>query len=61
MSTYKPKGKLGSGARFKALSEALGERGGVKDPKALAAYIGAKKFSRKRMTKMAVAGKKRAS
>lgn len=52
------KPKLGSGERFKALSHELGERKGVHDPKALAAYIGRKKFGAKKMAKMAAHGRK---
>lgn len=51
--------KLGSGARFSALTQQLAGRPGVRDPKALAAAIGAKKYTRKRMQKMAAAGRKR--
>jgi hypothetical protein len=51
------KPKLGSGARFSALTQQLAAKG-VRDPKALAAVIGAKKYGRKRMQKMAAAGKK---
>lgn len=39
-----PKGKLGSGTRFAALSKKLGERKGVKDAGALAAFIGRRKY-----------------
>lgn len=55
------KPKLGSGQRFSALTHQLAGRPGVENPKALAAYIGAKKYSRKRMQKMAAAGRKRAA
>jgi len=48
---------LGSGARFSALTQQLAARG-ARNPKALAAYIGAKKYGRKKMSKMAAAGKK---
>lgn len=47
--------KLGSGARFKALTKKLSAKG-VKDPKA--ASIGRKKFGAEKMTKMAAKGKK---
>ncbi len=50
---------LGSGARFSALTAQLSQRG-VRDPKALAAYIGRKKFSKQRFQAMAAAGRKRA-
>ena len=53
-----PKPKLGSGKRFKALSGKL-KQGGAKDPKALAAYIGRKKYGSGKMARMAAAGEKR--
>lgn len=56
---YKPKGKLGSGVRFKALSAKLGRRKGVEDPDALAAYIGRKKYGKKKMASMSAKGRKR--
>lgn len=52
------KTKLGSGARFAALTHKLEGRKGVKNPKALAAYIGRKKYGAKRMSKMAAAGRR---
>ena len=61
MSGYKPKGKLGSGARFKALSKALGKKKGVENPEALAAYIGRKKLTKSRFQKLATKGRKQAS
>jgi hypothetical protein len=45
----KPKPKLGSGARFAALKDKLGDRKGVKDPGALAAFIGRKKYGNAKM------------
>jgi len=50
------KPKLGSGERFKELSAKLAKRG-VKDPGALAAYIGRKKFGKARFQKLAAKGK----
>jgi hypothetical protein len=47
---------LGSGARFSALTQKLADEG-AKDPKALAASIGRKKFGKKRFQKMAAEGK----
>lgn len=47
---------LGSGERFKALSKELRQRG-VKDPDALAASIGRKKYGKAKMAKMAAAGR----
>lgn len=48
---------LGTGQRFKDLTEKLATKG-AKDPKALAAYIGRKKYGAGKMTAMAKAGKK---
>ena len=55
----KRKPKLGSGARFKKLTSKL-KRGGAKNPKALAAWIGRKKYGKK-MASMAKKGRKRKS
>ena len=52
------KAKLGSGARFKSLSKKLRKKG-VRDPDALTASIGRKKFGKKRFQELALAGKKR--
>jgi len=49
---------LGEGSRFKAIAKAA-KAGGAREPEAVAAAIGIKKYGRKKMTKMAVAGKKR--
>ena len=46
------KGKLGSGKRFSALAKRVGS-------KALAAYIGRKKYGKKKFQKLAEAGKRR--
>ena len=59
-SPKKRKSKLGSGARFKALTTQLKKRG-AKNPKALAAFIGRKKYGKKKMTAMAKKGRKRRS
>jgi hypothetical protein len=53
----KRKPKLGTGKRFKALTSKLSKKG-AKNPKALAAWIGHKKYGN-RMTKMAAKGRKR--
>jgi hypothetical protein len=47
----------GEGKRFAALSGSLGAKG-AENPDALAAWIGAKKYSRPVMQKMAAAGRK---
>jgi hypothetical protein len=51
--------KLGSGKRFASLKNKLAKEPGVRDPGALAAKIGAEKFGQKKMTAMAVKGKKK--
>lgn len=50
------KAKLGSGARFKSLSKKLANRG-AKNPGALAAYIGRKKYGTKRFAKLSSRGR----
>lgn len=50
--------KLGGGGRFAALKKSLASKPGIKDPGALAAAIGRKKYGAKKMAKMAAAGKK---
>jgi hypothetical protein len=54
------KPKLGSGTRFKQLKSKLASKG-AKNPGALAAYIGRKKFGAAKMGKLAAAGKKRST
>ena len=51
------KAKLGSGARFKALSKKLAAKG-VDNPDALAASIGRKKFGKKKFDSLAAKGRK---
>jgi hypothetical protein len=53
------KPKLGSGTRFANLKNKLAHQKGVKDPAALAASIGDKKYSQAKMTSMAQKGKKK--
>lgn len=50
------KAKLGSGARFNALTKKLGKKG-IRNPKALAAYIGRKKYGKKKFQKLAAKGR----
>lgn len=57
MSSHKQP-KLGSGARFKNLANRMA-REGVKDPDAVAASIGRKKYGNKKMQSMAEKGKAR--
>jgi hypothetical protein len=49
--------KLGSGARFSALTKSLASDPKVKDPKALAAAIGRKKLGKKRFGKLSAGGR----
>jgi hypothetical protein len=49
--------KLGSGERFKAVA-ASAKAGGARDPEAVAAAIGRKKFGAKKMVRLAAKGKK---
>ena len=55
-----PKKRKPSGANFKALTAKLKKRG-AKNPKALAASIGRKKYGKKKMAAMAKKGRKRRS
>ena len=50
------KPKLGSGARFAKLKHELAERPGVHDPGALAAYIGRKKYGKKKFQSLSEHG-----
>ena len=52
------KPKLGSGKRFARLKAALAHKPGIKDPGALAASIGRKKYGNEHFQKLAVKGKK---
>ena len=52
------KAKLGSGARFSALKGKLAAKG-AKDPGALAAWIGDKKYGKKKMGQMAAKGRRK--
>ena len=54
------KPKLGSGKRFKNLSSNLKKKG-AKNPKALAAYIGRKKYGKTKMSAMVAKSKTRRS
>lgn len=50
--------KPGTGARFKALEKVV-KAWGARNPAAVVAAIGRKKYGNKKMTKMAVMGKKK--
>jgi len=52
------KAKLGTGQRFAQLRRAIARKG-IKDPDALAASIGRKKYGKRRFQKLAAAGRKR--
>lgn len=56
----KKKPPLGSGKRFKQLASKL-EKRGAENPFALAAWIGRKKYGKKRFQELAAKGRKRAS
>lgn len=59
MSYLKAKTKpLGSGARFAAI-EAQAKKSGAKNPAAIAASIGIKKYGQPKMTTMAISAKKK--
>lgn len=48
--------KVGTGTRFKKLSQDLKKKG-AKDPEALAAWIGRKKYGKDKFQKLAAKGK----
>lgn len=52
--------KLGMGGRFAKLKASLSKKG-IKNPAALAASIGRKKYGAKKMASMAAKGKNRAA
>src|SRR4030095_5152962 len=53
-----PKAKLGQGGRFAAVAAAA-KKGGARNPEAVAAAVGRKKYGEKKMAKMAAEGRKR--
>jgi hypothetical protein len=57
--TEKHAPKLGSGDRFRSLSNKLSHKSGVRNPGALAASIGRKKYGKGKFQKMAAAGRRR--
>ena len=57
MKSKKKKSKLGSGKRFKTLAKKLKKKG-AKNPKALAAWIGRKKYGKKKFQALAKKGRK---
>jgi hypothetical protein len=54
------KPKLGTGKRFNSVASSAA-KGGARDPKAVAAAVGRKKYGGAKMAKMAAAGRKRAA
>lgn len=52
---------LGSGQRFAALKSELATEPGVRNPGALAASIGRKKYGGEKMAELSAAGRRRAS
>lgn len=50
--------KVGSGRRFAGLEAKLAARPGVRNPRALAATIGRRKFGAKRFAALAAAGRR---
>lgn len=50
--------KLGTGSRFKAVA-ASAKASGARNPKAVAAAVGRKKFGKKKFQKLAARGRKR--
>lgn len=53
------KPRLGSGARFKSLRDKIAKRGKVRDPDAVAASIGRKKYGKPRFQRLSAAGRTR--
>ena len=49
---------VGEGSRFRAVVKAA-KAGGARDPKAVAAAVGRKKYGKERFQKMAAAGRKK--
>jgi len=54
------KPRLGSGERFAALKAELAGKPGIRNPGAVAASIGRKKYGKAKMVRMAAAGRRRA-
>lgn len=52
------KAMLGSGKRFAALKSKLAKRPGIKNPAALASFIGRKKYGKAKFQKLASQGKR---
>lgn len=52
------KSKLGGGARFKSLAKKLARKG-IRNPKAVAASIGRKRYGAKRFAKLSAMGRRK--
>jgi hypothetical protein len=50
---------LGTGVRFKKLTQSIAAGGNVRNPEAVAAAAGRKKYGKAKMARMAAAGRKR--
>ena len=57
LNDMKSKGKLGSGQRFASLKSKLAKEPGIKNPAAVAASIGRKKYGAKKFASLAAKGK----
>ena len=53
------KPKLGSGQRFKKIEATIARKGNVKDPGAVTAAIGRKKYGKAKFQALAAAGKRK--
>ena len=53
--------RLGSGERFARLERQIATKGGVRNPAAVAAAVGRKKFGKKRFQELSSAGRRRAA
>lgn len=53
------KPRLGPGKRFRRLELDLAQRPGVRNPRALAAYIGRRKYGKHKMAALSQAGRRR--
>lgn len=60
MAAKKKSMKLGGGGRFAKLEKSIAAKGKVKNPAAVAASIGRKKYGAEKMAAMAAKGRKRA-
>jgi hypothetical protein len=57
LEAVRKRAKVGTGKRFAALSEQLSHSKGIRDPGAVAAAIGRRKYGASRMAKMAAKGR----